>query len=572
MAPLTWKLLLSTATLAGGQQCTANDSCEDQTALLQSHLASHKSTLASAESQAQMLNFPKMSTLADPSQRHTALAQFEHTALELAQNSASVTPEVVQVCQMTTELLTDTVLSAIVSEHDTDQASLDSRFDIFATIEADRQVKETAILAAAAGVGMNWETDHWVKSGGGCAADVIQCFEELSVICVTCFGCRETCTTHWTECEDCGAELEVAHTNVITTLTEHSAPHCVNGAVTPPSSTTYTQEVTTLDHRANEEAMLAYIALIGQCETCESEEVTNCQYESCNILDPTDCTTETCSVIEPVSSESPPPADCAEHITKRGECETLKASCQEGQGSQACAASVDVALLLTLYQEQFGQSVVALYQEMGRVELTEADRKVEWDTLERVICLLNTLTNDEDGSASSSTTEGLIQACQDDTIPRINTTHVGIGTDHLIINYPVAPDPNGLPTMPPTPCDDEFDAITCVDHNGALPPLCDGDQTIIDIFYPPPQPLPAPCVCEANPPTPQCDDGTLGCLIDQVYPAPYDGTLSAHAYAATDQQRAAVASMMVAPPFAVVPPPPYEYRDQESAPVSTDAR
>jgi len=196
MAPLTWKLLLSTATLAGGQQCTANDSCEDQTALLQSHLASHKSTLASAESQAQMLNFPKMSTLADPSQRHTALAQFEHTALELAQNSASVTPEVVQVCQMTTELLTDTVLSAIVSEHDTDQASLDSRFDVFATIEADRQEKETAILAAAAGVGMNWETDHWVKSGGGCAADVIQCFEELSMICERCFACRETCTTH----------------------------------------------------------------------------------------------------------------------------------------------------------------------------------------------------------------------------------------------------------------------------------------------------------------------------------------------------------------------------------------
>jgi len=558
MAPLTWKLLLSTATLAGGQHCAANDSCEDQTALLQSHLASHKSSLANAESQAQMLNFPKMSTLADPTKRHTALAQFEHTALELAQNMAMVTPEVVQVCQMTTELLTDTVLSAIESEHDTDQAVIDAGIGAFDHIEATRLDYESQILAAASGVGLDWSNHVWSKSGEGCIADVIQCRQELSQICLNCFSCIENCTSHWEGCEHIDTELEEAHAEVIRKLEEHSEPHCdEHGGIHAPDSATYEAMVDITDHLANKAAMEAYIALIAEREQCVQVEVAACQYHrqelDANGIVVSEGEVETCTHMPADGSDV---QDCSEHITNRGTCEATATSCQ----ASSCAASTSIAHFLELYQEAFREAVLVFYRAKARVEITEADRKVEWDTLERVICLLNTLTNDEAGSASSSTTEARIAACQADDIPEITVGVIARGTEHLNINYPTLPSISDLPPMPPTPCEDDYGIITCSGVEpceDGFPPLCGGDQSIIDIFYPPAEQVDEVCECSAVAPTPLCpanEDGTpsnsVECLAEGVYPMPNDSGITARPYAATDQQRAAVASMMVAPPFA----------------------
>jgi len=563
MAPLTWKLLLSTATLAGGQHCSANDSCEDQTALLQSHLASHKSSLANAESQAQMLNFPKMSTLADPTKRHTALAQFEHTALELAQNSASVTPEVVQVCQMTTELLTDTVLSAIESEHDTDQATIDSAAEAFVPIEADRLEKEAVILAAAAGVGMNWVVNpvsgelEWVKRDlgldQGCANDYIECRTRLSQECVDCYTCIETCRERDEECRECDERLQIAHANVIETLERVSEPFCdSHGGIHPPTSETYEAEVSIEDHRENAAVMQVYMDLIGTggcadslpCDTSpictyarhhhngDIDEITAEEHGECQIQHDTDTV-----------------PNCPSHITEMGVCETMRASCQ----ATSCAASIDVALQLTLYQERFSDAVLTYYRTKGRVEITEADRKVEWDTLERVICLLNTLTNDEAGSASSSTTEARIAACQADDVPEITVGVVARGTDHLDITYPDVPSLGDLPTMPPTPCEDAYTEITCAGLPGdVLPPFCDGNQEMIDRWYTEEEQLPPVCECTAVAPPPL----VIPDIIAEVYPMP-DSDVQPRPYAATDQQRAAEASMMVVEnggQFAVVPP------------------
>jgi len=578
MAPLTWKLLLSTATLGGGQHCAANDSCEDQTALLQSHLASHKSSLANAESQAQMLNFPKMSTLADPTKRHTALAQFEHTALELAQNSASVTPEVVQVCQMTTELLTDTVLSAIESEHDTDQATIDSAAEAFVPIEADRLIKEAAILAAVAGIGMDWETltaeqgatmemrGRWFKTDEGCAAAVRECRDEINRRCEPCGTCIETCEIQSTECHECDNRLELAHAHVIETIEEHSEPVCdAHGGIHPPSEATYEAEVSMADHDANRVAMEAYIALMIPCadgadtHTCGCADVLPCP-------EITVCNYET-AVGSGVTCEYPAPTPpiCPELITQEGVCDTLEASCQ----ATSCAASIDVALQLTLYQEAFRTAVLTYYRTKGRVEITEADRKVEWDTLERVICLLNTLTNDEAGSASSSTTEARIAACQADAIPEITVGVVARGTDHLDINYPAVPSLGDLPTMPPTPCERAYDEITCAGLPGDLPiPVCNGDESLIHTFFPERDPesdlhMFFPCECSAVAPLPL----VIPDIIAEVYPMP-DSDVQPRPYAATDQQRAADASMMVVEnggQFAAVPAPPFEYSDQDTA-------
>lgn len=57
-----------------------------------------------------------------------------------------------------------------------------------------------------------------------------------------------------------------------------------------------------------------------------------------------------------------------------------------------------------------------------------------------------TLTNEEDGSASSVATQDLIDGCRNDDV---NTTH-------LDILYLPIPDMGSLPALPHSPCDDEF--------------------------------------------------------------------------------------------------------------------
>jgi hypothetical protein len=332
--------------------------------------------------------------------------------------------------------------------------------------------------------------------------------------------------------------------------------------------------VSMADHEANKVAMQAYIDLITPCvegdtrTSCGCSDLMPCtetrvctytrHHSSGVITDITDVEYGECQATH--SEHVNDITDCPRHITCRGECETTQAGCQ----ATACAASIDVALQLTLYQERFRDAVLTYYRTKGRVELTEADRKVEWDTLERVICLLNTLTNDEAGSASSSTTEARIAACQADDIPEITVGVVGRGTAHLDINYPEVPSLGDLPTMPPTPCEDAYEAIACAGLPGdELPPLCDGDQEIIDRFYTPVEQLPPACECSAVAPTPL----VIPDIIAEVYPMPVSG-VQPQPYAATDQQRAAEASMMVVEnggQFAAVPPAPFEYSDLDTA-------
>jgi len=86
-----------------------------------------------------------------------------------------------------------------------------------------------------------------------------------------------------------------------------------------------------------------------------------------------------------------------------------------------------------------------------QIMLQEEDRKVEWDTLERVICLLSTLVQTQDGATASTANREAIQACENDDIPPD-----GIGTDHLTIEYFAVPVIGTLPTLPESPCTDEF--------------------------------------------------------------------------------------------------------------------
>lgn len=482
MAPLTWKLLLGTSTLSTGQHCSANDSCEDQTALLQSHLASHKSSLANAEQQGNMLNFPKMAALSDPNNRKTALAQFEHTALELAQNKAGVTDEVVEICRVTTELLTDTVLAAISSEHSTDQASLDSIAANFGPIEDTRAGYEAQILGATQALGLEWTVTGWVADGSGLIGDLRTCTTTVSETCTPCITCTQTCAQHHSECVADNLALEEAHNEVIETITIPASCDG-NGDIIPPSTTVYNVQYPDYEsHGTNKVKMEEYLRLLAlyeQCEECDPVNLPDSQACQC----------------------PQPPHECDDCDSYRQEytaCNTKKAEVD----AAACQARYDVSEFLALYHAAFGGQVTNLNEETARVMIAEADRKVEWDTLERVICLLNVLTIDEDGAASSTTTEARIDACRADTIPEVSFDDQGNGvlgtgahTGHLDINYPVGPDPNDLPSLPASPCSEVWTGIV---FPGGPPVECGGVTNWNDIIGG--QVDEPDCVCDAAAP------------------------------------------------------------------------
>jgi hypothetical protein len=119
-----------------------------------------------------------------------------------------------------------------------------------------------------------------------------------------------------------------------------------------------------------------------------------------------------------------------------------------------------------------------------QIRIMEADRKVEWDTLERVICLLLTLSNEEDGSASSTENAVAIDNCRT----------MDVDTTHLDILYPVPPGIGDLPVIPHSPCSPEFEA----DAYENVPAACAGNEELQHEFE---HGLITECSCSAEPPT-----------------------------------------------------------------------
>jgi hypothetical protein len=445
MAPLTWKLLLGT--LASGQHCSQSETCEDQTALLQSHLASHKSQLGST---AEMLNFPKVTSLTDPSKRKLALTQFENTALELAENKAGVTPLVVQVCTETSELLRDTVMSAIISEHDTDEAMLATAFAAFGSAEDQRAHYESLINEAIAAV----------YGPGGLIDQHIECRTWESQECVDCGECRIDCETTEETCDLLEAELRLKYVDVINVVT--TPAYCdENFDIRPPQEDT---TVTIAQHHLNKEKMEAYLAALAAFEACEETESEHCT--SCP-ENPNTCT---------LGLDLCP---CTNHTTTRTNCNTIQQSLQHAQ----CESRHSVSGYLALYTQAFEGALYRYNLVETQVRIMEADRKVEWDTLERVICLLLTLSVDEDGSASSVDTATAIGNCRNQ--PQ-NTTH-------LEIAYPTPPGLGDLPGLPHSPCSDEFET----DAYDGVPPSCAGNEELQHEFE---HGLVTECECSAEPP------------------------------------------------------------------------
>jgi len=139
---------------------------------------------------------------------------------------------------------------------------------------------------------------------------------------------------------------------------------------------------------------------------------------------------------------------------------------------------------MQLYQQAYEGALTRYQMVETQIRVMEADRKVEWDTLERVICLLMTLTNEEDGAASSLATENAINNCRS----------MDVDTTHLDIDYPVPPGTGDLPDLPHSPCSDEFEN----DAFDGVPAACGGSEELQHEFE---HGLVTECSCNAEPPT-----------------------------------------------------------------------
>lgn len=387
MAPLKPVLLFtglatSLSSLSSSLSTCTGDSCEtgDQTALLQSHL-SRKSELSLSQTSTSF--FPKLSHLNDPATRKTALLEMEKTAVELANMDRSqATPVVIEVCTETAELLNTTVLYAIIEEDAADRASLDAAYDGFAQWEVQRQEAEDQLNAAEAIVTSRAQALAVCRT-----SEIETCVNET------------VCTT--TIDQDCHDRDRLEEELQLIDQEIHQQ-WCEEGAIR--THTEFRQTSVSVFHRYTLKWTELEIAQ-GLCDEAEEH-----------------CSTTTQSYIDQAT------------LCNAKQSEVQMASCEYHHVASGALAAYQQGFLAAL---NFYNDVVA------RVMILEADRKVEWDVLTRVICLLLTLTNEDDGVVSNDETSARIERCWTDDVD----------TTHLDIDYRDPPDMLSLPELPPLPCE-----------------------------------------------------------------------------------------------------------------------
>jgi len=395
MAPLKSLLLVSSGLASGLVNTCSNDNCEagDQTALLQSHLT-RKNELSLTSTGAAF--FPKLGNLNDPHTRKSALLEIQKTAVKLASMDRSeVTDVVVEVCTDTANMLNETVLFAIIEEDAVDRASLVTAYDAFEQHDEQREAAEAAIATAQENLNQ-------------AAIALTTCREIETETCVnvtTCGIIEAPVCLECERCNDCAIEDSLCWLDH-----EIHQSWCVGE---------YTDSNLRL---ANDEHGLAWRVETESLFQRYSAEMERCHTVCANCEDDTEwCTTVVTT-----------------YVDRAAICSTKHQLWRDSACQFHSTATGD----LELYQAGFLATLGAYNDIVARVMIEEADRKVEWEVLTRVICLLLTLTNPDDGAASSSENAALIDSCYTNDVD----------TSHLDIEYRPAPDMLDLPVLPPLPC------------------------------------------------------------------------------------------------------------------------
>jgi len=396
MATLKSFLLVSSG-LASGLTCS-HDNCEagDQTALLQSHLT-RKSELSLTSAGGAF--FPKLGHLNDPHTRKSSLLEIQKSAVKLASmDRTEVTDLLVETVIETANMLNETVLYAIITEDGADRMELltaHAAFDPYIRTAEDLAADSATIAASQLAVttAATQLTECRAREFGSCEEETI-CVSTY-IPCQTCEDCNNC------EIEDslCWLDNEIHRSWCVGDYSDSSMR-----LSTDDHGAAWRIETKTLFERYS----TAVDDCTGHCTDCSTHE------ENCT-------------------------STLANYVATATECATTHNHWKQKE----CDHYNVISSMVALDQQGFLFTLEAYNDIVARVMIEEADRKVEWEVLTRVICLLLTLANPVDGETSSTATQALIESCY----------ALDVDVSHLNIEYLPAPDMVGLPEVPPLPCD-----------------------------------------------------------------------------------------------------------------------
>jgi len=430
MTHLTWTLLL--ATMARAQHCSRSENCEDQTALLQSHLASHKSSQLQTASDA--LLFPDVSRLTDPANRKLALVQFHDTALALAESGSDIPDTVAETCQIVIDMLQEAVMDGINASHKVEKTAVAEAYAAFQHVEDTFATHSLAVHTRKAE--METVGNHSV------ACDIHQ-----EQVCEQCQICKLSCIEQERDCDEAFKNMTESFGSVVEYTSIGASCDDSHNLVVP--SPAYEQQTiwdeepfwsyvdgAWADHVAKRAIYYACLAAELPCENDRCGEKVDCvpgQHPGNNHLHfEQDCI-------------------CQNYTIQSSDC----LSQRENRADLQCAYLQERTSHQITYNVLYS-SVEANYElTCEGIELRVSDRKVEFDTLTRAICLLGTLIYNDthpdpvDGWVSRNGTDG-------DYKDRIDSCeHMEIDASWLDIAIPDVPDRQVLPLFD-SPCSQSF--------------------------------------------------------------------------------------------------------------------
>jgi len=389
-------LLLTCTALASAELCV--DNCEvqsDQTALLQSHL-SRKGELSAHHA----VHFPALGNLKNTKHRRSSLAQFEDTATSLLRDRQSVTPGMIALVESIIDMLQGSTvgldtppphcadadcgaLGAILDEHDNDENLADTQY-------AELEALVTRSAAIQADVNAHGADATVVGSRLHRLAEHTTCRASEDVLCTTLGECLTNEATLQQNVDNLEAQLVAKDFEINNEWCVEET--CADNSVDTSGCNDHGASVF---QRASRTLFTDYISILGQLRSAQST-LTNAQ---------TICQ-----------------ANQASWSTARTECDAKQNTFEQYACQYEHVVGADISSLQTDWDREKAEYNLII-SDLTRNVL---DRKVEWTTIRKVVCLLDALRNPSDppdDTDQSSYDEAVIAACH---VMPVDTTHLDL--------------------------------------------------------------------------------------------------------------------------------------------------
>jgi len=424
MSPLT--LLLACSGFVAAEECVHNcATLGDQTALLQSHL-SRKGELSAHD--VSLLHFPSLGSLKDKKHRRSSLAQFEQTAANLVQDRASITPAVVDLAKDIVAMLQGEYsndepffhtcmpgkcgsLSAIYDEHLNDEVQLKTDFGVFAPLLTRfTEIQNMISLYNSEDVAQNGSLAYITNKHDLCRANEAE-------LCTAVGACQSDQSELQQAVDEAEAKLLIVDAEI-------NNEWC--GTDTQGEQKDRTVETF---RTATSVVFIEYIRLLGLLTTAQN----NLNNVSC---------------------------DDSQMTLEREQCKDW----QRHVEAAACQHLVLVSHDTEDLTQSFDRAVETYQSTVNSTTLNVGDRKVEWTTIKKVVCLLTELTNpQDDGDLTDVATTDALAACHS----------LVVDTDLLDLTYPAVPSLGTLPAPGENPCTAGFQEK----YYGSMP-LCPNPDSL----------------------------------------------------------------------------------------------